>query len=396
MRLGVYADLVYRRDDGGVSTDRAFVNFVTGLRAFLDEVVLFGRLDREAGRSPYPIPDERVRLVALPHYASLAEPRAALGALARARAAVRGELPRLDALWLFGPHPLAVLLAHDARRAGVPAFLGVRQDLPAYAAARFGRVQQAWALPAAAALELAYRRLARRAPTIVVGADLAARYHGSLVTGFSLVPAEAVVPLEEAVSRPWGGELTLVSVGRLDPEKNPLLLADVLAQLSPRWQLVVAGDGPLRDALAHRARERGVERRLELLGYVPNGPRLRDVYRSGHAFLHVSLTEGLPQVLFEAQAAGLPIVATDVGGVRSGLGGGSGGLLVPPADAAAAAAAITRLESDPELRRRLIAAGNENARRETMEAQLERIAAFLRAGVQPSRRARAVREKSSS
>src|SRR5262249_54859450 len=53
----------------------------------------------------------------------------------------------------------------------------------------------------------------------------------------------------------------------------------------------------------------------ELLGYVPLDDGLLDVYRTSHVFLHVSWTEGLPQVLFEASAAGTPVVATDTGGV---------------------------------------------------------------------------------
>jgi glycosyltransferase involved in cell wall biosynthesis len=84
-------------------------------------------------------------------------------------------------------------------------------------------------------------------------------------------------------------------------------------------------------------------------------------------------------VLFEAQAAGLPIVATDVGGVAAALGNGERGLLIPPADAAAAAHACERLRRDPQLRDRLIQTGLEFARAESIEAQLERLLPFLQA-----------------
>jgi glycosyltransferase involved in cell wall biosynthesis len=94
-------------------------------------------------------------------------------------------------------------------------------------------------------------------------------------------------------------------------------------------------------------------------------------------FLHVSLTEGVPQVLFEAEAAGIPIVATSVGGVASALGHGLRGLLVPPSDAAAAIEALARLSLDEDLRVRLIRAELEHVAGETIEAQLDRVAAFL-------------------
>jgi glycosyltransferase involved in cell wall biosynthesis len=82
-------------------------------------------------------------------------------------------------------------------------------------------------------------------------------------------------------------------------------------------------------------------------------------------------------VLFEAQAAGLPIVATDVGGVRAALAGGAAGLLVPPSDPAAMAAALERLAGDEHLRHDLVTAGLENAARETTEAQIERVLGFF-------------------
>jgi glycosyltransferase involved in cell wall biosynthesis len=235
-------------------------------------------------------------------------------------------------------------------------------------------------------LDLAFRALSRNTPTVVVGADLARRYGSARAPavniGFSLVSRRDLVTLDAASAKPWGDELRVLSVGRLDAEKNPLLLADILAGLrarDPRWRLTVAGEGPLRQALEHRMAELGQQDAVELLGEVPNGPELWALYRRSHAFLHVSHTEGLPQVLFEAHAAGLPIVATDVGGVRHALGGGATGLLVPPRDAGAAIRSLDRLAGDESLRCRLMAAGLESAAAQTLEAQLDRLAQFFRA-----------------
>ena len=127
----------------------------------------------------------------------------------------------------------------------------------------------------------------------------------------------------------------------------------------------VVGLGPMADDVRARAEALGVGEAIDLRGYVAYGRDLFAEYRRAHVFLHVSLTEGLPQVLFEAQAAGLPIVATDVGGVSAALGGGEAGLLVPPNDARAAAAALRRVAEDTELR-------------ETLDVQTERIAAWFR------------------
>jgi glycosyltransferase involved in cell wall biosynthesis len=181
------------------------------------------------------------------------------------------------------------------------------------------------------------------------------------------------------MARPYDGVLTLITVGRLDAEKNPLLIADVFERLvgdGLPWRLLVCGDGTLRGALSKRLRDSGVAERAELPGTVPYGPRLVELYRTSHALLHTSWTEGLPQVLVEAFAAGVPVVATDVGGIREAVG--EAALLVPPGDAEAGVAALEAIASDADLRRRLVEAGHRYAASRTASAEVARVADFLR------------------
>ena len=184
--------------------------------------------------------------------------------------------------------------------------------------------------------------------------------------------------------RCYGGEgLVALSVGRLDPEKNPLLLVDVLGralQADPRWHLHVCGDGVLAGALAERATDMGVGHRLVQHGYVPIDSGLWDLYRTAHVLLHVSMTEGAPQVILEAFAARLPVVATAVGGVRDLVA--QRGLLVPPGDPDAAATALARIVGDADLRDRLVESGHRTAAYHTLQAECRRLADFL--GMSPN------------
>ena len=119
----------------------------------------------------------------------------------------------------------------------------------------------------------------------------------------------------------------------------------------------------------------GVADRADLRGYVAFGDGLGRAYRDSHTFLHVSWTEGLPQVLLEAFAAGLPTVATDVGGIRQAVGDAV--LLVPPGDPEAAAGALEEIAASPELRARLIAAGHEYVASRTLSHESMRVADFI-------------------
>jgi glycosyltransferase involved in cell wall biosynthesis len=379
MRLGVYTDYPYVRERDGVYAERAFSLFLARLGAGVESLVLIGRLNPGGGRPRYRLPPG-TRFVALPYYERLARPlpvaRALFGSARRFWRALDG----VDAVWVLGPHPLAIAFAAMATLRRRRVILGVRQDTPAYVRHRHpgSRVFE----HLAGALDATYRALARRLPTVVVGPALRARYSGAprlLELTVSLIEEADLVEPAAAMRRSYDDTLTVMSVGRLEEEKNPLLLADVLARLvdedDRRWRLVVCGEGRLEAALSARLVELDVADRAEPRGYVQAGEPMNTLYRSSHFLLHTSWTEGLPQVLVEAFAAGLPVVAADVGGIRAAVG--EAAVLVPPGEPEAAADALRRLAGDAEERGRLIEAGLAYARRHTIDREVGRLAAFL-------------------
>ncbi len=390
MRLAVYTDYTYRRDADGASGERAFVRFMTALDPYVDRLVLVGRLDPTPGRSHYPIPAD-VGLVGLPYYSSLTQPVRVASSLLRSVKHLWRALDDVDTVWLLGPYVHALTFGALAALRGRRIALGVRQDTRVYHRTRHpGR---RWIHMTGDVLEFLWRALARRYPVVVVGPGLARRYGDSprlLEIAVSLVSADEIVePASQDASPSGDGEVRVLTVGRLDLEKNPLLLADALAGLQGAggsWRLVVCGDGPLREELEQRLAALGVSDRAELRGYVPIDAGLLDLYRSSDVFLHVSWTEGLPQVLFEAFAAALPVVATDVGGVAAAADGAA--LLIPAGDAGGAAEAVRRVVDDHGLRARLVAAGTARVRSHTLEAEASQVATFLAADQPPRLRAR--------
>jgi glycosyltransferase involved in cell wall biosynthesis len=382
--LAVYQDGPFRLlDDGRLAPDPAdapFFRFVAAVAAHFDELTVFARLVAADGADERSALPAGTRVVELPDYGSLRRlGGVARSGLATARAFRRG-LDGVDVVWAFGPHPFELLLAVLAARRGKRVVLGVRQDTPSYFRARLPNPRWRPILAGIDAMDALHRRLARRLAATVVGEGNAGRYRGGRVLAISpsLVPEEALAA--EPPERDWSGEIELLTVGRIDSEKNPLLLVEAIAELERRrpgtFRLRWAGLGPLEDDVRDRAAELGVGDRIELLGYLPF-PELLPHYRSAHAFVHVSLTEGVPQVLNESLACGLPVVATDVGGVSEALDRGRAGLLVPPADRDALVDAVLRVADEPDLRRELVEHGLEHARERTLEAQAARVARFL-------------------
>jgi glycosyltransferase involved in cell wall biosynthesis len=377
MKLAVFCDYTYRVNEGRVSAEVPFALFVMGLAPYVDELVMVGRLDPTPGAFPHEL--RGVRFVPLPYYPSAADLRGVLRTLPGSARGFWRALGTVDTAWILGPSPAPLVFAGLTLLRRRRLVLGVRQLLPELSRHRH-RGRRLVNL-GAVLLEGAFRVLSRFVPVVVVGPDIARRYgraRSMHVSYISLLRDHDIRDPAQVAHDYGAPQLRVLSVGRLDPEKNPLLLADILGRLrerSPRWRLDVCGDGPLAPELERRLRELGVADAATLHGFVPIDGGLWELYTGCHMLLHVSFTEGVPQVLLEAFAARLPVVATAVGGVPELVLGA--GLLIPPSDAAAAVDSLERLAGDPLLRAELVERGVAEARAHTLEAECARLAAFL-------------------
>lgn len=138
------------------------------------------------------------------------------------------------------------------------------------------------------------------------------------------------------------GDGWLVSVGRLDTQKDPLAMVDAMVRLRAqgrpvRW--LVVGDGVLRGEMQRRIDEAGIGPFVHFLGLQPPA-RIAAILAAADAYVLSSAYEGMPMALLEALGSGLPVAATDVGEVRRVVQDGVNGRVVPPGDAQALAVAV--------------------------------------------------------
>jgi len=157
--------------------------------------------------------------------------------------------------------------------------------------------------------------------------------------------------------------------------KTLLRAAPLIAARRPAAAFVIIGGGELEGALMTLAKELGVADRVHFVGWRDDVSR---AVKGASVFVHASrLGEGMPNAVLEAMMAGLPVVATDVGGTREAVVEGETGYLVPVRDPAAVADRVVRLLSDPERARAMGAMGLARAREifsvEAMVARYEQL-----------------------
>ena len=199
---------------------------------------------------------------------------------------------------------------------------------------------------------LAERAVGRYATRIITVSD----YDRYLALRHRVAPPEKIVTVHNGVpdvdpglwANPAGYPPAIIMVGRFEPPKDQLTLVSALASLTAYpWSLKLVGDGPMRERVSEAVQRFGLGDRVQFLG------RQRDVAQhlaTAQLFVLSSNWEGLPLTILEAMRAKLPVVASDVGGVKEAVVHGHTGFLVPKGDVSALANRLRQLLTDPVLR----------------------------------------------
>ncbi len=304
--------------------------------------------------------------------------------LTRVLARVEAEAP--DLIHVATPGPIGLCGVAAAKLLGLPLVGSYHTELGPYALhlTRDAVVADAFSLY----VDWFYRQCASvLAPTNAVAERLARRgLPGALTTWGRGVDTTLFTPERRSealrASLLRGGETLLLSVGRLSDEKRLDVLLDAFALLEPETsgvRLAVVGEGPARARLEARAPET-----VSFLGEA-HGAELACLYASADLFCFPSTTDTFGQVLLEAGASGLPVVAARTGGAPELVADGASGLLVAPDDPVAFAEAVRQLAGSPTLRWRYGAEARSLATQRSWTRSLEELrnayAAALRAPV---------------
>lgn len=286
---------------------------------------------------------------------------------------------RYDLVHLCSPGPSGAAAGVIARMMGVPVLGSYHTELAAYAGLR--SQDPGLEMAARVAIGAFYgqcRRVLSPSPAsdqVLRDMGVAEQRIGRWDRGVDLARFSA----ERRVEGLLAGQITVLYAGRLTREKGADLLAGAFLaarERDPRLHLALAGGGPEEGMLRERLGEHAT-----FLGWL-EGDALARAYASADIFLFASRTDTFGQVLLEAQASGLPVVAVGEGGPTSIVTDGSTGRLCP-ADAGELAAVVCELAAAPSQRERLAKTAAEAVRERTWERSLQRLADGYRRALDP-------------
>ena len=309
-------------------------------------------------------------------------PRQFYPQLPEMRRRLRTFVQSVDLINCRVPTPAAWFAFKEATRAGVPVFLLVVGDLQAVAPTLpYRGLKRALFAAYTAYEERAIRRMARASVTFANGRALAEK-HGRqgadvIETKTTTIGAADINTRPDTCAR---SPIRALTVSRIDPRKRLRVLPGAVARLRAAGhdvRLDIVGPAVGQPGEAERAAIERAARDFDVAGAIAfPGPmpldRLMPRYRDYDLFvLPTGPGEGIPRVLLEAMAAGLPVVTTDVAGIPSLIAPDQNGVLIDAATDERVAAAIARVIDDAALRQRLIRGGYETAAAHTLDRQAQ-------------------------
>ncbi len=379
MTLGILYHMPFWRDAEGRlwEAEGSFARYVDSLAPYFDEVVLSVPVFDRPQASGSRVRSANVRIAALPYFPG---PRQFYPLLPRLHRLLRHWVSQCDVIHLRVPSPAAIFAFRLAMQQRKPVFLLVVGDyealLPHLPYKGIKKQLFAWYV---AFEEWALRRMTTRALTFANGAALREKHEAQGATVFET--KTTTLNVSDVGSRAdtcQSSRIRLLTVSRIDPRKGLRVLPEAIAELASggvdvTLDIVGPTIGAIGDdekaAIAAEAARLGVADRVRLIGAIALD-QLITMYRDYDLFvLPTRPGEGVPRVLMEAMANGLPVITTRVSGIGSLVTHGQNGVVIDEPTPGAVTRAVRLLIDQPGVRREIIQGGYKTARGHTLERQ---------------------------
>jgi len=348
MKLGVFFENIYYKKDGAYSTDQSFILFANSFQKYFSRIDYIGRVTRAATRSLYGIETGTSTVVELPFYENVYHLcRQYPSYIRKIRPVLEKFVMEHDVFFICIPHIPSWEILRLCRKYDKKVFVFVRQNFQKVIQARYRRPKRYVAQIVITALNFLTDRYCRQYPVLAMGQELYQRYvkvnpqtvlfANSKYTRKDIITEHNLKPLN------WNTRINILYAGRLECNKGLQFLLEALAGITSfTFTLTIAGDGPYKNELDKISKKLNLDGRMQFTGNIPFGDDLFRLYEQSDIFILPSMSEGLPQVVLEAMAKGVLVLASRTGGIADIIEHGKNGFLF---DAANRMALYSLLES---------------------------------------------------
>lgn len=385
MKLTLVEAGPYFYDGSDHYTRKHFVRSVKAFAPYFEEITICGPL-MEVDRPPahsFPVEVPNLSFCKLPYSDGIADfikkfPKNATPLIR----AISENIHNWDLVWIRLPNPAGFIAYKIARKHGKPILLQMSGDQKKIVRAKYSGMKRLIAYLGATFFTALDKKMIKETPTLVLSSELLRKFrnYGDHLFYWlnSQVSQDDIYYREDTC---LGESIHILYVGSLEKHKglDYLMIAErKLRDAGYNVHLNLVGTGSQGSILKELTMNLSIHEYVIFHGYIGDHAQLLRVYRKNDIFILPSLSEGMPKVLFEAMASGLPIVAADVGGIPDVIKPGETGLLVPPRSPDGIYKAVEKLITDDELRKKIIQEGYAFVEQHTIEKQAERIMAIIK------------------
>lgn len=394
MKLGVFINQAFYSYDGQISTDLSFVRFIESFKESFLEIKVFAptkNITLTEKQGLYSCIGD-VSLCPLPYYQNVKDLiKNTHIVLPITIKKLMHEFKTIDRLWIVGPHPLGVFAGYFTKKYKVKCFQHIRGNILNDVEARYnnsliGKIYAQY-------MHWSNFYLSKKMPTLTVGSELFNLYKNKAKKiswiSPSLISDEDIKITKQTLNKSFpknNRSIQILFVGRVEPEKGLTYLFKALRDLNKnsdhKYELTIVGSAQRGSEhreieIKNMANEIGIKELIQWKGYKPYGDELKKIYRNKDIFILPSLAEGIPKVIYEAMAFGIPIISTDVGGISDIIKNNENGILIKPRSIDAIVSTIKLISENIELRNKLIENALSDAMAYTIETAKERILAAM-------------------
>jgi glycosyltransferase involved in cell wall biosynthesis len=329
---GVY----YKNGTGEVYTSDIFITFFQKLN-LNKEITALGRLAKQEFSPKYQLKKD-INFVSISYYKSLRSLIITLPFyILRNAKKIILFIQRIDLLFVSASGPISILLLWLMKIKRKKNFLFIRQDTRELIKAKYHdsfipKLIANW-------IESSIEKIVKKNNNVTIftfGDDIFSRY--SKISNFVIPVADSrfensqiISPIELFTNKE--SYKNLLYVGRLAKGKGLEFLIETLYELPiKKFKLTIIGDGNIKNDLISLVKKLNLIEKVVFKGYIPFGKRLLKEYSSNDVLIFPSFSEGLPQVVLEAMARGVIVIATRVGGLTNLIKDGENGFLFEPGD----------------------------------------------------------------